>query len=74
LKAALAQIPEPMEGWNFVRKLTCSSAGGGLKMIASGLVKELTGEAARRAALGAGARVLQVFSYGLITQDLDKII
>ena len=43
-------------------------------MIASGLVKELTAEAARRAALGAGARVLQVFSYELTTQDLDKII
>ena len=74
LKAALTQIPEPEEGWNFVRKLACSSAAGGLKMIASGLVKELTAEAARRAALGAGARVLQVFSYELTLQDLDKII
>ena len=73
LHAALAQIPEPVEGWNFVRKLACSSAAGGLKMIASGLVKELTAEAARRAALGAGARVLQVFSYELTTQDLNKI-
>ena len=73
LKAALAQIPEPVDGWNFIRKLACSSAAGGLKMIASGLVKELTAEAARRAALGAGARVLEVFSYELTTQDLDKI-
>ncbi|MDP4127552.1 MAG: methylaspartate mutase accessory protein GlmL [Bacillota bacterium] len=73
LKTALAQIPEPEGGWNFVRKLACSSAAGGLKMIASGLVKELTAEAARRAALGAGARVLQVFSYELTTQDLEKI-
>ncbi len=73
LKAALAQIPEPVEGWNFIRKLACSSAAGGLKMIASGLVKELTGEAARRAALGAGARVQQVFSFELTAQDLAKI-
>jgi conserved hypothetical protein len=73
LKAALAQIPEPEGGWNFVRKLACSSAAGGLKMIASGLVKELTAEAARRAALGAGARVLQVFSFELTAQDLEKI-
>ena len=73
LKAALAQIPEPEGGWNFVRKLACSSAAGGLKMIASGLVKELTAEAARRAALGAGARVLQVFSYELTPQDIEKI-
>jgi len=74
LKAALAQIPEPVGGWKFVRKLACSSAAGGLKMIASGLVKELTAEAARRAALGAGARVLEVFSYELTEQDLARII
>jgi len=74
LKAALAQIPEPVGGWKFVRKLACSSAAGGLKMIASGLVKELTAEAAKRAALGAGARILEVFSYELTNQDLEKII
>jgi len=74
LQAALAQIPEPVGGWKFARKLACSSAAGGLKMIASGLVKELTAEAARRAALGAGARVLQVFSYELTTRDLAEII
>ncbi len=73
LNKALRQIPEPVGGWNFLRKLACSSAAGGLKMIASGLVKELTAEAARRAALGAGARVLEVFSYELIDQDLAKI-
>ncbi|WP_088188314.1 methylaspartate mutase accessory protein GlmL [Desulfosporosinus sp. FKA] len=74
LNKALAQIPEPSGGWNFVRKLACSSAAGGLKMMASGLVKELTAEAARRAALGAGARLLEVFSYELTAQDLEKII
>jgi uncharacterized protein (TIGR01319 family) len=74
LYAALSQIAEPEGGWNFVRKLACSSAAGGLKMMASGLVKELTAEAARRAALGAGARLLEVFSYELTPQDLEKII
>ncbi|AHF07984.1 methylaspartate mutase accessory protein GlmL [Desulfitobacterium metallireducens] len=74
MNQALAQIPEPKGGWNFVRKLACSSAAGGLKMIAIGLVKELTAEAARRAALGAGARVLEVFSYELTAQDLEKIV
>jgi uncharacterized protein (TIGR01319 family) len=73
LNEALQQIPEPSGGWNFVRKLACSSAAGGLKMIASGLVKELTAEAARRAALGAGARVLEIFSYELTTVDIEKI-
>jgi uncharacterized protein (TIGR01319 family) len=73
LNQALRQIAEPDGGWNFVRRLACSSAAGGLKMIASGLVKELTAEAARRAALGAGARVLEVFSYELTVEDIQKI-
>lgn len=73
LNQALDKIPEPQGGWNFVRKLACSSAAGGLKMIASGLVKELTAEAARRAALGAGARVLEIFSYELTSEDIHKI-
>lgn len=73
LNGALHQIPEPEGGWNFVRKLACSSAAGGLKMIASGLVKELTAEAAHRAALGAGARVLEIFSYELTSGDIEKM-
>jgi conserved hypothetical protein len=73
LDKALGQIPEPAGGWHFLHKLACSSAAGGLRMIACGLVKELTAEAARRAVLGAGARVLQVYSYELIAEDLEKI-
>ena len=46
-----------------------SSAAGGLKMAAIGLVPDLTLSAARRAALGAGAKV--VCSYGF---EIDKII
>lgn len=41
-----------------VRKLASSSAAGGLKLAAIGLVPVLTLEAARRAALGAGAKVV----------------
>ncbi len=40
--------------------LTTSSAGGGLAMVVTGLVKEITAETADRAALGAGAIVLDV--------------
>ena len=43
----------------FDYRLACSSAAGGLKMVAVGLVPDLTAEAAKRAALGAGARVLK---------------
>lgn len=51
----------------------CSSAAGGLAMIASGLVPELTGQAARLAVLGAGAKVLKVFGYSLNPDDLQLI-
>ncbi|MEZ5078022.1 MAG: glutamate mutase L [Solirubrobacterales bacterium] len=47
------------------RMFACSSAGGGLKMGVVGLVEDLTAEAARQAALGAGARTLGVVSGGL---------
>lgn len=49
-------------------RLACSSAAGGLRVGAIGLVEDLTVEAARRAALGAGARVQDVFS-GLLTEE-----
>ena len=58
---------------NFINKLACSSAAGGLKMIAIGLVPELTAEAAKRAALGAGARVLKVYSYDLTLTEIEEI-
>ncbi len=50
-----------------------SSAAGGLRMVAIGLVPELTAEAARRAALGAGAKVVGVFSYTLGRRDLAEL-
>ena len=46
-------------------KLASSSAAGGLQMVAVGLIGRLTSEAANRAALGAGARVTDVFERGL---------
>jgi uncharacterized protein (TIGR01319 family) len=58
---------------NFIDKLACSSAAGGLKMIAVGLVPELTAEAAKRAALGAGARILGVYSYELTKSEMTEI-
>lgn len=57
----------------FVRKLACSSAAGGLKMIAVGLAKNLTTEAAKRAALGAGARLLKTYSYELSREDIAEM-
>lgn len=57
----------------YARKLACSSAAGGLRMVTTGLVPELTSEAARLAALGAGAKVVGAFSYKLPGSDLARI-
>lgn len=57
----------------FDKIIACSSAAGGLKMAAIGLVPELTVEAAKRACMGAGAKVDLVFSHKLIQADLKRI-
>ncbi|MGM0420434.1 MAG: methylaspartate mutase accessory protein GlmL [Bacillota bacterium] len=54
-------------------KLACSSAAGGLKIAASGLVPDLTAEAARQAALGAGSRVVGSYAYELTASDMEEI-
>ncbi|NLY45976.1 MAG: MutL protein [Tissierella sp.] len=58
---------------NIVKKLACSSAAGGLKIVAIGLVPELTAEAAKRAAIGAGARVIKTYSHNLNSSELVEI-
>lgn len=58
---------------DIARCVASSSAAGGLRMVAIGLVPDLTAEAARRAALGAGAKVLRVFSYELSQRDLADL-
>lgn len=74
LTAALDRL-EPEVGADvlFTRKLACSSAAGGLRMVTIGLVPDLTSEAARLAALGAGAKVVGNFSYKLPGSDLARI-
>ena len=57
----------------FSLRLACSSAAGGLSLVAIGLVPELTAEAARRAALGAGAVVRRVYSHQLTPQEVAEI-
>lgn len=55
------------------RKLASSSAAGGLCIVAVGLVPDLTVEAARRAALGAGAKVIGSYAYEIDADDVKKI-
>lgn len=57
----------------FSRKLACSSAAGGLRMVAIGLVRDLTVEAANRAALGAGAKILGVYSQRLNRSEIAEL-
>lgn len=57
----------------FSHRLASSSAAGGLRMVTVGLVRELTAEAARRAALGAGARLVGTFAYRLTAADIAEI-
>lgn len=56
-----------------VRTLASSSAAGGLQMVAIGLVEDLTAKAAKMAALGAGARVMQTYSFKLTDEDWEEI-
>jgi uncharacterized protein (TIGR01319 family) len=50
-----------------------SSAAGGLRMVAVGLVPALTLQAARTAAMGAGARVVGSYGYRLSGSELAEI-
>ena len=67
LERRLGRLP------GFDVRLACSSAAGGLRMVAVGLVRELTLEAARQAALGAGAKLVGSFAQRLIRADVDAI-
>jgi len=53
--------------------LSTSSAGGGLQMLVTGVVKSMTAESAQRAALGAGAIVIDVLSVDDGRADHEKI-
>lgn len=54
-------------------KLACSSAAGGLVVAAIGLVKQLTVEAAKRAALGAGAKVEYSYANFITKDEIEEI-
>jgi uncharacterized protein (TIGR01319 family) len=75
IKCALKQLKSRwnLDSSQFKIKLACSSAAGGLKLAAVGLVPELTAEAAKRAALSAGAKVIGVYSYKLSRVEVEKL-
>ena len=70
---ALDEIQKQCGVRDFDIRLAASSAAGGLKMVSSGLVPDLTAKASRLAAASAGAKVLKTHSYELTTGDADEI-
>ena len=70
LDSALGQVPGNP---NIVRRLAASSAGGGLRVAAIGLVPDYTAQAARQAALNAGARIELMLSGRLDEQDIAAL-
>ena len=73
LAKALAILEEKTGKLEFAETYACSSAAGGLRMITSGLVPELTGEAAKLASLGAGAKVIGIYAFQLTEDDIEDI-
>lgn len=53
--------------------LSTSSAGGGLQMLVAGVVNSITTESAQRAALGAGAIVMEAISADDTREDHERI-
>ena len=74
LQAGLKKLEEKIGKLDFAETYACSSAAGGLRMVTSGLVPELTGDAARLASLGAGAKVVGVYAFQLTEDDMEDIL
>ena len=58
---------------HYDRLLSCSSAAGGLKMVALGLVPSLTSKAAKMAASSAGAKVVKTYAYEISHAEQEEI-
>lgn len=71
-EAARAVIGDVLDGDETV--LAASSAAGGLRIAAVGLVPELTLAAAREAALGAGAKITGAYAYKLTDDDVAEML
>lgn len=75
LQHALSKLPQPVQAAlsEHDTRLACSSAAGGLRIVAIGLARDLTAEAAYRAALGAGGKVIETYAGGLTAGDVLAI-
>jgi len=73
LEDGMRLLEEKVGKLSYAETYACSSAAGGLRMITSGLVPELTGQAAKLASLGAGAKVVGVYAFQLTEDDVADI-
>ena len=73
LTNAVRKLEEKTGKLDFAARYACSSAAGGLRMVTSGLVPELTAEAAKMASLGAGAKIIKVYSFKMTEEDAEEI-
>lgn len=70
---AMSKLEAKIGAFKFDELLCCSSAAGGLKMVALGLVPELTAKAAKMAASSAGAKVVKTYSFEISMQEQEEI-
>jgi uncharacterized protein (TIGR01319 family) len=73
LENALKKIEEQIGKPGDSEIIACSSAAGGLRMVSIGLVPELSSEAAKRAALGAGAKIIGLYCHQLTRREIRQI-
>lgn len=72
-RAALGKLEQKAGGFQYDELLCCSSAAGGLKMVALGLVPELTVKAAKLTAASAGAKVVKTYSFEISQAEIEEI-
>ncbi len=72
-RSALADLEMNIGPFAYDCLLCCSSAGGGLKMVALGLVPELTAKAAKLAASSAGAKVIKTYAFEISPEEQAEI-
>lgn len=72
-RSAYQKLEQAIGKFPYDELLCCSSAAGGLKMTALGLVPDLTAKAARLAAASAGAKVVKTYAFEISRAEQDEI-
>ncbi len=72
-KGNIIKMENPKDDMGTNIYVSTSSAGGGLQMLVVGVVKSMTAESAARAALGAGAIVMEVISVDDGRKPYEKV-